>query len=171
MMQIQYFKSERSVHTFLLLALPYFEKGQLEKWRQTMLKNEKINSEQHRSELSFQEWSERRSAKTKTSTLRLKALSTTSSEEIRWIFGWLHDVYLELSLLYDALTVLDATDNSMINKINDKIIPIIKTTDHILKSYIDVKITEQELKQRAEDFETFAKKYVQKSEYAAVPIS
>lgn len=129
----------------------------------------KLNSEQHRSDLSFQEWSERRSAKTKTSTLRLKALSETSNEEIRWIYGWLHDVYLELSLLYNALTVLDGTDNSMIKNINDKIIPIIKTTDHILKSYVEVKTTEQEFRQRAEDYKIFAEEYVKKSEYATVP--
>ena len=129
------------------------------------------NPERHHSELSFQEWSERRSAKTKTSTLRLKALSETSNEEIRWIYGWLHDVYLELSLLYDALTVLDSTDISMIKNINAKIIPIIKTTDHILRSYIDVKTTEQDLKQRAEDYRTFAEEYVKNSEYTTVPIN
>jgi hypothetical protein len=129
------------------------------------------NSERHRSDLSFQEWSERRSAKTKTSTLRLKALSETSNEEIRWIYGWLHDVYLELSLLYDALTVLDGIDNAMIKNINAKIIPIIKTTDHILKSYIDVKTTEQDLKQRAEDYRTFVEEYVKNSEYTTVPIN
>ncbi|UCH37836.1 MAG: hypothetical protein JSV76_01285 [Candidatus Bathyarchaeota archaeon] len=129
------------------------------------------NPERHRSDLSFQEWSERRSAKTKTSTLRLKALSETSNEEIRWIYGWLHDVYLELSLLYDALTVLDGIDNTMIKNINAKIIPIMKTTDHILKSYIDVKTTEQDLKQRAEDYRTFVEEYVKNSEYTTVPIN
>jgi hypothetical protein len=79
-------------------------------------------------------------------------------------------VYLELSLLYEALTVLDNIDNSMIKKIDDKIVPIIKTTDHILQSYIEVKCIEQEFKQRVADFKPLAEQYVKKSEYTAVPI-
>lgn len=100
---------------------------------------------------TWEEWIKQRQDRTNESRVRAQAYLDSSTEMNKWLWTWIVDIYIELSMVYKALE----WGNNYRNEGETKILQIIKEsrkkTDSLIQMILglDYSATEKDIEERA----------------------